>query len=195
MRKEQNLHQSTSTSKLHIKPAVSASSRQIALTCKPVPKSCTKPVSQSTPNTLNSSCKNICLAHSRLPRASPRRLPSHPGFPGSHRTCFYKSTKGWLMGFCILPFSKLRQLAGCIFYMFQSKQNTSIFWRFYEDPVMWLRMYFKRNRHTFLPLNQQLNHMATASQVPMAFKKTIRYKILQGRKLHGWKVPFCLCAA
>lgn len=36
--KSRNLHQSTSTSKLHVKPAVSASSRQIALTCKPVPK-------------------------------------------------------------------------------------------------------------------------------------------------------------
>lgn len=88
-----NLHHSTSTSKLHVKPAVSASSRQIALTCKPVPKSCTKPVSQSTPNTSNSCCKNICLAHSRLPTPSPRRLPSHPGFRGSHtRTCFYRST-------------------------------------------------------------------------------------------------------
>lgn len=49
----------------------------------------------STPNTLNSCCKNICLAHSRLPTPNPHGLPSHPGFPGSHtRTCFLQKCKG-----------------------------------------------------------------------------------------------------
>lgn len=163
---------------------------------------------QTCPKELHKTCLSIhpkhikfllqehMLGSLRAPHSQPTQAAEPPRIPWvTHKNLLLQKHKGWLMGFCIHSFSKLRQLAGCIFYMFQSEQSISIFWRYVRDPAILLRIYFKRNRHTFLPLNQQLNHMATASQIPMAFKKTIRYKIFQGRKLHGWKVPSCLYAA
>lgn len=84
----------------------------------------------STPNTLNSCCKNICLAHSRLPAPNPCGLPSHPGFPCSRtRTCFLRKRKGQLMGFCIHAFSKVRQdsCQDVYFICFRANKNVSIF--------------------------------------------------------------------
>lgn len=69
-----NLHHSTSTSKLHVKPAVSASSRQIALTCKPVPKSCTKPV-LNPPQTHQIP---VARTYAWLTQGSPH--PAHAGY-------------------------------------------------------------------------------------------------------------------
>lgn len=84
----------------------------------------------STPNTLNSCCKNTCLAHSRLPTPNPCGLPSHPGFPGSHtRTCFLRKREGWLMGFCIRAFSKVRHdsCQNAYFICFRANINVSTF--------------------------------------------------------------------
>lgn len=80
----------------------------------------------STPNTCNSWCSNICLAHSRLPTPHLHELPSHPGFSGScTRTCFIQKLKRWphrSLHPCFFQ-GNTRQLPRCVFYILQSKQK------------------------------------------------------------------------
>jgi len=94
--------------------AASASSRQIARTCKPVPKSYAKPVSRFHPKHIKFLLHKHMLGSAEAPRCRGTRgnllrTEAQSMADGVSHSCFFQG--------------KTRQVSGCIFYMLQSKQK------------------------------------------------------------------------
>lgn len=106
--------------------AVSASSRQIALTCKPVPKSYAKPVSQFHPKHIKFLLQEHMLGSLEAPHTQPTRAAKPPRIPWfTYKNLLLTEVQRIADKILHSCFSqgKTRQLPGCVFYMLQSKQK------------------------------------------------------------------------
>lgn len=183
MRKEQKLAQQNQHFKVHVRNGCVSKFQTDCSHMQTCPEELRKTCLSIPPQTHHIP---VARTHGWLTGGCPHpALPSHQD--SYRRTCSLRKHKAGLMGFCIPAFTKVSQdtCRDAYFIHFGANKNVSIFDRSATDSAVLQIIYFKRNRHTFLPLKQQLSHMVTPSQSPLMLKKTMRYEILQGRKLHS----------